>query len=69
MSTMRLGSQVMRDMSDYASAGTFSSGAGSPGSGDDSIAKLERLQRLREQGALTAAEFEQQKQRILRGSA
>jgi hypothetical protein len=68
MSTMRLGSQVMRDMSDYASAGTFSSGAGSSGSSDDSIAKLERLQRLREQGALTAAEFEEQKQRILRGS-
>ncbi|MEZ5156867.1 MAG: SHOCT domain-containing protein [Solirubrobacterales bacterium] len=35
--------------------------------GGDRIAELERLQRLRESGALTAAEFEREKARILRG--
>jgi hypothetical protein len=55
-STMRMGSQLMRD---HSAGGAASSGDG------DSIAQLERLQRLREQGALTEAEFEQQKRRIL----
>jgi hypothetical protein len=35
---------------------------------DDAIGKLERLQRLREAGALSPAEFEAEKARILRGS-
>jgi hypothetical protein len=39
--------------------------AGSSGSTGDQIAKLERLQRLRESGALTDAEFEREKARVL----
>jgi hypothetical protein len=35
--------------------------------GDDSIAELERLAKLRDSGALTDAEFEQQKAKILGG--
>jgi len=37
------------------------------GSGGDSVAQLERLAKLRDAGALTDAEFEQQKARILGG--
>jgi len=37
------------------------------GSGGDTVGRLERLQRLREQGALTDAEFEQQKRQVLGG--
>jgi hypothetical protein len=64
MSTMRAGSQLAgRD-----STTRFASFSGSgTGGGGDSIAQLERLQRLREQGALSDAEFEQQKRRILGG--
>jgi hypothetical protein len=58
-STMRMGSRLMRDHSAGMSSG---GGAG----GGDSIAQLERLQRLREQGALTEAEFEEQKRKLLR---
>jgi hypothetical protein len=36
-------------------------------SGGDSVAQLERLAKLRDSGALTEAEFEQQKARILGG--
>lgn len=36
-----------------------------PASGGDSVAELERLAKLRDSGALTDAEFEQQKARIL----
>ncbi len=57
-STMRMGSKLMRDYS--AGSATFGGGGGG-----DSIAQLERLQRLREQGALTESEFEEQKRRIL----
>jgi hypothetical protein len=39
-----------------------------PGSVDDPIAKLERLAALRASGALTDAEFEEQKRRILGGT-
>ncbi len=56
-------------------AGSSASGWGSPfrwgssgstaTSGGDSIAKLERLQRLRESGALSDAEFEREKAKIL----
>lgn len=56
-STMRMGSQAMRDFS----AGSAAAGGTADG---DSSAQLERLQRLREQGALTQAEFEAQKRRI-----
>ena len=38
-----------------------------PSSGGDSVAELERLVKLRDSGALTDAEFEQQKARILGG--
>jgi putative oligomerization/nucleic acid binding protein len=44
--------------------GTGSS-AGSGGGTGDQIAKLERLQRLRQSGALTDAEFEREKARVL----
>jgi hypothetical protein len=37
----------------------------SPGDAGDSVAQLERLAKLRDAGALTEAEFEQQKARIL----
>src|SRR3954454_21960317 len=37
------------------------------GSGGDSIGQLERLQKLHEEGALTDAEFEEQKKKILGG--
>ena len=39
----------------------------SGGSGGDSVAELERLAKLRDSGALTEAEFEQQKAKILGG--
>jgi hypothetical protein len=35
--------------------------------GGDSIAKLERLQKLRDSGALTEAEFEREKAKVLSG--
>lgn len=38
-----------------------------PAGGDDLIAELERLAKLRDSGALTDAEFEQQKARVLDG--
>jgi Short C-terminal domain len=41
--------------------------AGGSASGGDSVAELERLAKLRDSGALTEAEFEQQKARILAG--
>jgi hypothetical protein len=46
--------------------GSSGGGTGAVGpSGGDSIAKLERLQRLRESGALSDAEFEREKAKIL----
>lgn len=44
-------------------------GAARPGQGaaDDRVGRLERLAQLRASGALTDAEFEQEKRRILRG--
>ncbi len=47
----------------FAPAATPSGGS----SGGDSVAELERLAKLRDSGALTEAEFEQQKARILGG--
>jgi hypothetical protein len=41
------------------------SGSASPARGGDSIAELERLARPRDSGALTDAEFEQRKAKIL----
>jgi putative oligomerization/nucleic acid binding protein len=41
--------------------------AQTPSSGGDSVAELERLAKLKESGALTDAEFEQQKAKILGG--
>ncbi|MBM3666707.1 MAG: SHOCT domain-containing protein [Actinobacteria bacterium] len=41
-------------------------GSGSrPSSGGDAIARIERLQKLRESGALTEAEFDKEKAKIL----
>lgn len=65
MSTMRAGSQLGGGDESTRFASFSSSGAGA-GAGD-SIAQLERLQRLREQGALSEAEFQDQKRRILKG--
>jgi Short C-terminal domain len=48
-----------------AVAGAVAADPAVPMGSEDTVAKLERLQRLREQGALTEAEFEQQKRRIL----
>jgi Short C-terminal domain len=47
-----------------------STGPSSPGGGgtDGQIAKLERLQKLRESGALTDSEFEREKAKILSGN-
>jgi len=39
--------------------------AAAPASSEDSMAKLEQLKSLLDQGVLTQAEFDQQKQRIL----
>ena len=79
LSTLRTGSKLMKDLSTQLnSSGSVGSSdsVGSTGSssygfessssaGDDSIAKLERLQRLRESGALSQTEFETEKARIL----
>jgi Short C-terminal domain len=43
----------------------FTPAPASPAGGDDHIAELERLAKLRDSGALTDAEFEQQKAKIL----
>ena len=45
--------------------GSGSSSARSGGGGDDAIAKLERLQKLRDSGALTETEFEREKAKVL----
>jgi hypothetical protein len=43
----------------------FAPAAAADSGGDDHIAELERLAKLHDSGALTDAEFEQQKARIL----
>jgi hypothetical protein len=50
-----------------AVAGAVASDPAVPMGGEDTVGQLERLQRLREQGTLTDAEFEQQKREILGG--
>lgn len=51
---------------EWASAFAGSNGAGGvPGPAQDPISKLERLVKLRNEGALTAEEFEQQKRQVL----
>ena len=47
--------------------GLSGSGSRSSSSGGDAIAKIERLQKLRESGALTKAEFDKEKAKILAG--
>jgi hypothetical protein len=49
---------------EWASAFAGSNGAG-VGPAQDSISKLERLVKLRDEGALTSEEFEQQKRQVL----
>jgi Short C-terminal domain len=48
-----------------AGGGEGFSPAPAPSDGDDSVAELERLAKLRDSGALSDAEFEQQKAKIL----
>lgn len=74
-SAMKKGSQLMRHMSRDVASGNLGHSAGRGyaddhpghgGSGDgDTITQLERLQRLRESGTLSEAEFASEKQRIL----
>jgi putative oligomerization/nucleic acid binding protein len=52
------------DSAEWASAFAGSNGAG-VGPAQDSISKLERLVKLRDEGALTSEEFEQQKRQVL----
>jgi hypothetical protein len=52
---------------DGAGGFTPAPSAGSADGGGDTVAELERLAKLRDSGALTDAEFEQQKARILGG--
>ena len=59
-------SEMMRGA--QSALGGFASTSPTPtSSSDDSVAKLERLQRLRESGALTEAEFEREKAKVLSG--
>jgi hypothetical protein len=54
---------------EQADVGAADAGAAQAGAaGDDPISKLERLAALRASGALTEAEFEEQKRRILGGT-
>jgi len=46
-------------------SGAMSGGATPVGGGDDHVAQLERLAKLKESGALTEQEFERGKARIL----
>ena len=62
----------MGQLSNLGSSGTgrsaptsWPSSAGTKAGGGDTIAKIERLQRLRESGALSNAEFEREKAKIL----
>lgn len=76
-SMLRSGSKLMGDLSSQMTTGgsvgsadsvgsTGSSSFGSSGDGDgDTISQLERLDRLRQSGALTEAEFAAEKARIL----
>ena len=50
-----------------AVAGAVASDPAVPMGGEDTVGRLERLQHLREQGALTEAEFERRKREILGG--
>ncbi|MFN8151564.1 MAG: SHOCT domain-containing protein [Solirubrobacterales bacterium] len=83
LSTLRTSSKLMKDLSRQVSTGgsvgssdsvgstgssSYGFGGSSAGSSaDDSITKLERLQKLRESGALSESEFEREKARILGG--
>jgi len=49
----------------FGVGGVFGKAFGQPAAAPDPISQLERLQRLRESGTLTEAEFEEQKRRIL----
>ena len=58
------------DVEQLGGAAAFGAGGltfegGGDAEGPDTVGRLERLQELRERGALTDAEFEQQKRRIL----
>jgi hypothetical protein len=50
-----------------AGGGAPAGGSTTPAGGDDIVTRLERLAKLRDAGALTEAEFQQQKARILAG--
>lgn len=73
MTTLRTGSQLMREAATGGGSDASPNATGSSGfsfesdstGGGDKITQLERLQRLRESGALTEAEFAAEKARIL----
>jgi hypothetical protein len=57
----------VRPAGDAAASAAAPAPSSGGGSGGDSVAELERLVKLRDSGALTDSEFEQQKARILGG--
>jgi hypothetical protein len=68
----QLQQEIFKTLSEHgvdvtAVAGAVASDPAVPMGGEDTVGRLERLQRLREQGTLTDAEFEQQKREILGG--
>jgi len=63
---MDLGGRDERPSTEFTSAASFSP-VGDFTPAGDTIADLERLQKLRDSGALTQAEFDAQKARVLRG--
>jgi Short C-terminal domain len=68
MSRMSAGldqARAMQDLSSRLPWGSVGTAAAAGGGTSGQIAKLERLQRLRESGALTDAEFEREKAKIL----
>ncbi len=61
-----LAARIMQVVSEHAAS--QAAGGGSSGPGEDTISKLERLSRLRDAGALTDEEFEEQKRALLGGT-
>ena len=61
---MRIMQVVQEHMAQKAAGPAPASGSGGDG-GDDTVAKLERLAALKDSGALTAEEFDQEKRKIL----
>ncbi len=64
-SSMTMGGAMGGMLSGLRFSGTVGGSASSGAAGGDAIARLERLQRLRESGALSDREFEREKAKIL----